>query len=119
MEYNMAEGESKLAELVWEHEPVPSMELVRLCEQELEWKKSTTFTVLKKLCNKGILQNQNSVVTSLVPREEFVREKSRRFVEDTFGGSLPGFFAAFMGKEKLNSKQIEELKQMIDNYKEE
>ena len=119
MEYKMAEGETRLAELVWEHEPVQSMELVRLCEQELEWKKSTTFTVLKKLCNRRILKNENAVVTSLVPREEFVQEKSRKFVEDTFGGSLPGFFAAFMGKEKLSNKQIEELKQMIDNYKEE
>lgn len=118
MEYKMAEGETRLAELVWEHEPVPSMELVRLCEQELDWKKSTTFTVLKKLCNRGILKNEKAVVTSLVAREAFIQEKSRRFVEDTFGGSLPGFFAAFMGKEKLSSKQIEELKQMIDNYKE-
>ncbi|MBQ8038253.1 MAG: BlaI/MecI/CopY family transcriptional regulator [Lachnospiraceae bacterium] len=118
MEYKIAEGENKLAELVWEHEPMTSMELVRLCEQKLEWKKSTTFTVLKKLCNKGILQNKNSLVTSLVPREEFVREKSRRFVEDTFGGSLPGFIAAFMGKEKLSNEEIEELRRMIDNYKE-
>lgn len=118
MEYKIAEGEVKLAELAWEHEPVPSMELVRLCEQELGWKKSTTFTVLKKLCTKGILQNENSVVTSLVLREEFVRTKSRKFVEDTFGGSLPGFFAAFMGKEKLSSKQVEELKQLIENYRE-
>ncbi len=118
MELKMAEGETRLAELVWEHEPVPSMELVRLCEQELEWKKSTTFTVLKKLCNRGILKNENAVVTSLVPREEFIQEKSRKFVEDTFGGSLPGFFAAFMGKEKLNANQVAELKQMIDDYRE-
>lgn len=118
MEYKMAEGETKLAELVWAHEPVASMELVRLCEEELGWKKSTTFTVLKKLCDRGILKNQNAVVTSLVAKEEFVSAKSRRFVEDTFGGSLPGFFAAFMGKEKLSSQQIEELKQLIDNYKE-
>lgn len=118
MEYKMAEGEAKLAELVWEHEPVPSMELVRLCEQELGWKKSTTFTVLKKLCSRNILKNQDAVVTSLVAKEEFVSAKSRKFVEDTFGGSLPGFIAAFMGKEKLSSKQIEELKQMIDNYQE-
>lgn len=118
MEYKMAEGETRLAELVWENEPIPSMELVKLCEEKMEWKKSTTFTVLKKLCSRGILKNQDAVVTSLVPKEEFVRAKSRKFVEDTFGGSLPGFIAAFMGKEKLSSKQIEELKQMIDNYKE-
>ncbi len=118
MEYKMAEGESRLAELVWEHEPVSSMELVRLCGEELGWKKSTTFTVLKKLCSRGILRNQDAVVTALVAREEFVSAKSRKFVEDTFGGSLPGFFAAFLGKEKLSGRQIEELKQMIDNYKE-
>ncbi len=118
MEYKMAEGETRLAELVWEKEPISSMELVKLCEERLEWKKSTTFTVLKKLCDRGILQNKNAVVTSLVAREEFVSVKSRRFVEDTFGGSLPGFFAAFMGKEKLSGKQIEELKQMIENYRE-
>lgn len=118
MEYKMAEGESRLAELVWEHEPVPSMELVRLCEEELGWKKSTTFTVLKKLCIRGILKNEKAVVTSLITKESYVNAKSRKFVEDTFGGSLPGFFAAFMGKEKLSSKQIEELQQMIENYKE-
>lgn len=118
MEYKMSEGENRLAELVWEHEPVPSMELVKLCEQKLSWKKSTTFTVLKKLCTKGILKNEAAVVTSLVPRETFVQEKSRKFIEDTFGGSLPGFFAAFLGKEKLSESQVAELKNMIDNYKE-
>ena len=110
--------ETRFAEIIWANAPLTTNQLIRLCAEKLEWKRTTTYTVLKKLCEKGIFKTENSMVTVLVSRQEFEGMQSEQFVEDTFGGSLPGFFAAFMGKEKLSNKQIEELKQMIDNYKE-
>ncbi len=96
-----------------------SPELVKLCEKEFDWKKSTTYTVLKKLCDRGIFQNENAVVTSLISREEFYGYKSRQFVEDSFEGSIPKFLAAFMGGKKLTRQQAEEIKQLIDGYTQE
>lgn len=117
--YRLAQGEEKFAELIWLHEPITSMELVKLCEKEMNWKKSTTYTVLKKLCDKGIFQNDNTLVSSLITKDEFYARKSRRFVEDTFGGSLPKFITAFIGGSKLSDRQVEELKKLIDQHKEE
>ncbi|WP_195984977.1 BlaI/MecI/CopY family transcriptional regulator [Clostridium sp. D33t1_170424_F3] len=117
--YQLAEGERKFAELIWQHEPVGSGELVRLAEESLHWKKSTTYTVLKKLCGRGLFQNRDAVVTSLVSREAFAQEKSKQFVAETFGGSLPKFLTAFMGGKKLSKAQAEELQALIDAYKEE
>jgi predicted transcriptional regulator len=94
------------------------MELVKLCEKEMNWKKSTTYTVLKKLCDKGIFQNNNTLVTSLVKKDEFFGKQTRHFVEDIFDGSLPKFIAAFIGNSKLTDKQAEELKKLIDQHKE-
>ncbi|MBE6034750.1 MAG: BlaI/MecI/CopY family transcriptional regulator [Clostridiales bacterium] len=118
-EYKMAQSEEKFAELVWENEPVGSGELVRLCEKQLGWKKSTTYTVLKKLCEKGILQNQNAIVTSVLKKKEFYGKQSRQFVESVFGGSLPHFLTAFIGNRKLSDEQADELKRLIDQHKEE
>lgn len=115
-EYRLAETEARFAELIWEKEPISSPELVRLCERELNWKKSTTYTVLKKLCDRGIFQNEKAVVTSLISREEFFSYKSRKFVEDSFGGSIPRFLTAFMGGKKLTEKQAEEIKKLIDEH---
>ena len=117
-EYKLSQSETKFADLVWEHEPIGSGELVKLCEKEMEWKKSTTYTVLKKLCEKGIFQNQNTVVTSLLKKDEFYARQSRWLVEDAFGGSLPRFLTAFIGGKKLSDRQAEELKKLIDEYKE-
>lgn len=117
-EYKLSQSETRFAELIWEHEPINSGELVKLCEKELAWKKSTTYTVLKNLCEKGIFQNQNAVVTSLIKKDEFYARQSRRFVEDTFGGSLPKFLAAFIGGNRLSDRQAEELKRLIDKHKE-
>lgn len=117
-DYKLAHGESKFADLIWQYEPIGSGELVKLCENEMGWKKSTTYTVLKKLCDKGIFINDNAVVSSRVKREEFLARQSRRFVEDAFGGSLPNFLTAFIGGKKLNSRQAEELKKLIDEHKE-
>ena len=113
-EYKLAEGEMKFTEIIWDNEPIKSGDLVALCEEKFNWKKSTTYTVLKKLCLRGILENNNSIVTSLVSKY-----KSEEFVEDTFGGSLPKFLAAFMGNKKLSKKQADELKELIDKYEEE
>lgn len=115
-EYKLAEGEARFAKLIWQREPITSPELVRLCEKEFAWKKSTTYTVLKKLCDRGIFQNENAVVTSLISEEEFNSYKSRKFVEDSFGGSIPRFLTAFIGGEKLSKKQAEEIKKLIDEH---
>ena len=94
-DYRLGVVETRFAELIWSHEPLTSGELVKLCAKELEWKKSTTYTVLKKLCDRGIFQNQDGLVTSVLSQKEFQSRQSRRFVEDTFSGSLPAFIAAF------------------------
>ena len=93
--YKLGAVETRFAELIWQHEPLTSGELVKLCEQELQWKKSTTYTVLKKLCEHGIFQNENGTVTSLLSQEGYNAVQSEKFVEDTFDGSLPAFLAAF------------------------
>lgn len=117
--YKLTTGEAKIADLIWEHEPIGSGDLVKLCEEELDWKKSTTYTMLKKLCDKGIFLNKNAIVSSRLKKNELYARQSRRFVEDTFGGSLPKFLTAFIGEEKLTEHQAEELKKLIDDYKEE
>jgi len=115
-EYKLAQGEARFADLIWRNEPIASGELVKLCEKELDWKKSTTYTVLKKLCGRGIFQNDNAVVSSLIKKDEFYAGQSRRFVEDTFGGSLPKFIASFIGGKRLTRRQAEELKRLIDEH---
>lgn len=104
--------------IVWDHAPVGSGELVRLCQEQLGWKKSTTYTEIKRLCEKGLLKNEKAVVEPLVSREEVQAQESDAFVERTFAGSLPGFLAAFLGGKKLSQKEAEELKELIDNYRE-
>lgn len=116
--YHLAETEAKFAELIWQHEPISSPELVKLCEQELNWKKSTTYTVLKKLCDRGIFQNENTIVRSLIKKEQFFEGLSRQYVEESFSGSLPLFLTAFFGGKKLTAEQAEELKSYIDAYTE-
>ena len=115
-EYRLAEGEAKFAKLIWQKEPISSPELVKLCEKEFGWKKSTTYTVLKKLCERGIFQNEKAVVTSLLSEEEFYSYKSRKFVEESFGGSIPKFLTASMGGKKLSADQAEEIKELIDRF---
>lgn len=108
--------ETRFADLIWANEPISSGNLVKLCAKELEWKKSTTYTVLKKLCEKGIFQNINGVVTSLLSQMEFQSRQSKRFVEDTFSGSLPAFIAAFAENGGLSDNDITEIRKMIDAY---
>lgn len=110
--------ETRFADIVWQNEPIPSGKLKEICEKELNWKKSTTYTVLKKLCDKGIFKNENGIVSSLITREEFNSLQSRQFVDEAFGGSLPAFIAAFTQGKQLTQKEIFELKRMIDDFKE-
>ncbi len=113
------DAEFRFACIVWKYEPIQSGELAKLCEQELGWKRTTTYTVLKKLCTRGILQNQDSVVTALVKREKVQQYESRAVLEKSFGGSLPKFIAAFLDGAKLSRKEADEIKQLIDRFKEE
>jgi len=111
--------ESQFADIIWTNEPIPSGELVKLCEQKLEWKKSTTYTMLKRLCDRGIFKNENGVVSSVLSKKEFGAVQSERIIEDSFGGSLPAFLAAFTSRKKLSEKEIEEIQSMINRIKEE
>ena len=113
-ELRMGAIESHFADMIWENEPVPSPELVKLAERELNWKKSTTYTVLKRLCERGIFQNQGGVVTSLISIKNFYAVQSEKFVEETFSGSLPAFLAAFTTRKKLSEEEISELQALID-----
>ena len=109
--------QERFADIVWANEPIASGELVKLCEKELNWKKPTTYTVLRKLCEKGVLQNEDGVVTSIISRDEFYSAKSEQIIEDSYDGSLPAFIAAFTSHKKLTAKEVEEIQQMIDTFK--
>ena len=115
-DYKLGEVETRFAELIWANEPLGSGELVKLCAEKLGWKKSTTYTVLKKLCEKGYFRNEDGVVTSLISEQEMHAQESCRFVEDTFGGSLPAFLAAFTSERQLSDKDIEDIRGMIEAY---
>lgn len=107
--------EARFADIIWKNEPLTSRELVALCQSELNWKKSTTYTVLKKLCDRGIFQNQSGRVTSLMTKAEFFATQSEQFVEEAFKGSLPAFIAAFTSRKSLSTNEIAEIRQLIDN----
>lgn len=111
--------ESRFADLIWEHAPLSSGELVKLCMEKLEWKKSTTYTVLKKLCERGIFQNEGGVVTPLVTRDAFYSRQSQKYVEETFCGSLPAFIAAFVAGNKISEKDLAEIRRMLDAFDQE
>ena len=119
MKIELGEIQEKFAEIIWENEPVASGELVKIAEARLGWKKSTTYTVLRKLCEKGLFQNTDGIVTAMVSREEFGGAKSIQFVDDNFAGSLPSFIAAFSSKKKLSKKEVDEIQKMIDAFREE
>lgn len=109
--------ETRFADLIWEHEPISSGELVKLCEEKLSWKKSTTYTILRRLCERGIFSNNKGVVTSLISKDEFYAMQSEKFVEDTFEGSLPRFLAAFSTRKKLSDDEINQLQKFIDEMR--
>lgn len=116
-DYRLADVEAKFADIIWGNEPISSPELVKLCEKELNWKKSTTYTVLKKLIERGIFQNEKSIVTARLSRDEFYGNQSKVYVEETFG-SLPKFLTAFFQGRKISQEEAEELRAYIEHFKE-
>lgn len=105
--------EGKLAKIIWDNAPINSGELVKLAEKELGWKKSTTYSVLKKFCERGLFRNEKATVTVLISEEEYRNRVSREFIDESFGGSLPAFLAAFSGGKKLKKKEVEEIKKLL------
>lgn len=105
------------ANIIWDNEPVGSGELVKICEDKFSWKKSTTYTVLHKLCEKGLFKNENSIVSSLISREDFYKSQSKKFVQLAYDGSLPSFIAAFISNNSLSESERSEIQQIIDSYK--
>ena len=106
--------EQRFAELIWNNAPISSGELVKLCQRELNWKKPTTYTVLRKLCQRGLFQNQDGTVTPLISRQEYIGLQSEKFLEDTFGGSVPAFLAAFTSRKALSAQEVAQIRAMID-----
>ena len=106
--------EARFAHLIWEHAPVSSGELVRLCQGELGWKKSTTYTMLRRLCQRGLFQNEGGAVAPLMSEEEFRARQGQQFLDETFDGSLPRFLAAFAGRKKLSDEEVRALQKLID-----
>lgn len=117
-EIKLGSIESRFADIIWDNEPLSSNQLTKLAQKELNWKMTTTYTILKRLCDRGIFQNQNSTVSSLISRDEFYALQSEKFVNDTFDGSLPAFVTAFASRNKLTEAEAAELKRLIDGMKE-
>ena len=115
----MGPVESRFAALIWDNEPITAAELARLADRELSWKKTTAYTALKRLCDKGIFRNDGGTVTSLLSREEYRRLQSQKFLDDTCGGSLPAFIAAFTKRGSLSRSDLDEIRKMLDEYEKE
>lgn len=113
-QYILGNIEGRFADIIWENEPVSTADLIKLCEKELGWKRTTMYTVLKKLSDRGLFENNNGTVASVISRQEFYARQSEQYVENSFQGSLPSFLAAFTSRKKLSDKEIEELKRIIE-----
>ena len=114
MDLHLGAVEEKFADIIWENEPLHSRDLVKLCDERLDWRKSTTYTVLKKLCDRGIFQNNGGMVSSVLSKEKFNNLQTAQFVDKTFNGSLPAFLAAFTSEKKLSKNDILEIQKMIE-----
>ena len=108
--------EARFADIVWQNAPITTRDLVAICEKELEWKRTTTYTVLKKLCERGIFVTENSTVKAKLTKEDFYAIQSEKFVEDTFSGSLPAFIAAFASRKRPSEAELEEIRRIIDEF---
>ncbi len=111
--------ESRFADIIWENAPISTANLIKICEKELNWKRTTTYTVLKRLCERNIFCNNNGTVVALISKEDFYSQQGERFVNEAFEGSLPAFFAAFTSRKKLSKDEVLELQKLIDDYREE
>ena len=116
-DWKLGTVEARFADLIWENEPITSGALAKLALEALDWKKTTAFTVLKRLCDRGIFQNDGGTVTSLISREEFYARQSEEYVRESFQGSLPAFLAAFGSRSKLSEQEIDELQRLIDDMR--
>lgn len=116
-ELKLGTVESKFADIIWENEPISSGQLVKLCGQQLDWKKSTTYTMLKRLCERGLFQNEKGMVSALMTKEEFGAAQSEKIIEESFDGSLPAFIAAFTSRKKLSPDDVNKIQKMIDSYR--
>lgn len=117
MDVKLGMVEARFADIIWENEPLSTKDLVAICNRELDWKRTTTYTVLKKLCDRGIFQTKDSVITSLISKQEFHAMQSEAFVKENFQGSLPAFLAAFTTRKALTQAEIEELQKLINSFK--
>ena len=113
----LGEMEYRFANLIWDNEQIPSGELVKLCEKELNWKKSTTYTMLRRLCEKGLFVNEHGCVSSRISRDEYAALKAEQVINEDYGGSLPRFLAAFAERRRINKNEIDEIRRMIDEYR--
>ena len=118
-DYKMGAVESRFADIIWQNEPISSATLAKRAEEQFDWKKSTTYTVLKRLCDKGLFRNERGTVTSLISKQDFFAAQSERFVEETFDGSLPAFLAAFTANKPLTPEEVAHLRRMVAEYEEE
>lgn len=116
--YKLGEMEQRFADMIWERAPIASGALAKLCEEAFGWKRTTSYTMLKRLCDRGIFINQDGVVTSLMGREEFLAAQGEKFIQENFGGMLPKFLIAFTKRKKLSKKDIDEIRKIIDEYEE-
>ena len=116
-DYHLGEIESIFADIIWSNAPLTSRLLAELAEQRLRWKRTTTYTVLKRLCDRGLFQNQGGTVTALVSREEYYARQSEQYVQDAFQGSLPAFLAAFGSRKQLDAREIDEIQKLIDSMR--
>ena len=112
----LCESEFRMMDIIWDNSPLESRQLVKLCEEKLSWKKSTTYTIIRKLCEKELVQNDNSVVTFLIPREQVQEYESEHLVQKSFGGSLPAFVSAFLGNGRISKEEAEELIELIGSH---
>ena len=109
--------ETRFAEMIWDNEPIASGKLVKMCAEEFEWKKPTTYTVLRRLCDRGLFRNESGVVSALISKEDYYAMQSQEFVKETFAGALPAFLTAFTSRQKLSKEEIQELQKLIDESK--
>lgn len=115
-DYKLGVVESRFADIIWKNEPITTAELVRSCASELGWKRTTTYTVLKKLSERGLFRLHEGTVTALISREEYYSAQSTRFVDETFDGSLPAFIAAFTKQKSISREEAEQIRAMIDSF---